>query len=202
MFTCSACYRRALRSAVCHLPFPPWSSRLVRSSRGPLIQAPILPRDWRAHATLASIRKGHHRRRLFPALRDREHVPPNKRRATGKTPKHALKDLEARQNNRDHLDVHPEERALQKKAEFEAQYLGDPLKLAHAVVAKLRDNEVDAALALVRASERLSDGKTVENVVSWNHIIDWLMNEGGSVQAMKIYNEVRGAVAAVGGTAA
>ena len=72
----------------------------------------------------------------------------------------------------------------------EAKYLVDPLKLAQGIVEKLRDRKLEEALELVRASDRALDGKAVENTVSWNHIIDWLMSQESPGEAWKIYHEV------------
>ncbi|EXJ92834.1 hypothetical protein A1O3_01388 [Capronia epimyces CBS 606.96] len=74
---------------------------------------------------------------------------------------------------------------------LEAKFLVDPMKLAQAVVEKLRDSDFDAAMSLVRASEKARDGMAVDNIVSWNHIIDWLMSQGEPSMAWKIYNEMK-----------
>ncbi|EXJ91221.1 hypothetical protein A1O1_04331 [Capronia coronata CBS 617.96] len=74
---------------------------------------------------------------------------------------------------------------------LEAKFLVDPLKLAQAVVEKLRDSDFDAAMSLVRASEKSRDGMAVDNIVSWNHVIDWLMSKGEPSMAWKVYNEMK-----------
>ena len=79
------------------------------------------------------------------------------------------------------------ERAMRK----EAKYLVDPLKLAHGVLDKLRENKLEEALELVRASDRANDGKGMDNIVSWNHILDWLMGQGAPGGAWIVYNEMK-----------
>lgn len=66
------------------------------------------------------------------------------------------------------------------------QFLRDPLKLASTVLGRLRLGDVQGALELVRASDR----EKVENVVSWNHIMDYAMSVQDVKGALKVYNEV------------
>ena len=68
------------------------------------------------------------------------------------------------------------------------QFLKDPLKLASTVLGQLRSGNVVGALALVRASDR----EKVENVVSWNHVMDYEMSCQNVKGALKVYNEVSG----------
>jgi pentatricopeptide repeat protein len=77
-------------------------------------------------------------------------------------------------------------------ARRELQFLSDPLKLAQAVGEKLRKSQFDAALNLVRESDRGVgvSRATIDNTVSWNHLIDWLMQQNQPNDAWKIYNEV------------
>lgn len=67
------------------------------------------------------------------------------------------------------------------------KYYQDPLQLASAVVQKLKVPDIDGALGLVRASEAFK----VNNIVSWNHCMDWLMSQGDIKTALKVYNEVK-----------
>ncbi|KAK5213593.1 hypothetical protein LTR41_001173 [Exophiala xenobiotica] len=78
-------------------------------------------------------------------------------------------------------------------ARRELQFLSDPLKLAQAVGEKLRKSQFDAALNLVRESDRGVgvSRATIDNTVSWNHLIDWLMQQNQPNDAWKIYNEVQ-----------
>lgn len=73
----------------------------------------------------------------------------------------------------------------------EAKFLVDPLKLAETVVTKLKNDDFNGAIELVRASEKALNGMPVDNVVSWNHIIDWLMSQNSPSVAWKVFNEVR-----------
>ncbi|EXJ54973.1 uncharacterized protein A1O5_12884 [Cladophialophora psammophila CBS 110553] len=102
------------------------------------------------------------------------------------------KDAEARERNwLQRLEPPDREAYLKKAMEKEAKYLVDPLKLAQGIVEKLRDHNLQAALELVRASDRVHNGKGVDNVVSWNHIIDWLMGQESPGEAWKVYNEMK-----------
>jgi len=67
------------------------------------------------------------------------------------------------------------------------KYYQDPLQLATAVVQKLKIPDIDGALGLVRASEAFK----INNVVSWNHCMDWLMSQGEYKAALKVYNEMK-----------
>lgn len=77
-------------------------------------------------------------------------------------------------------------------ARLELQYLSDPLKLAQAVGEKLRKGQFDVALNLVRESDKGVgvSRASIDNTVSWNHLIDWLMQQKQPNDAWKIYNEV------------
>jgi pentatricopeptide repeat protein len=71
------------------------------------------------------------------------------------------------------------------------KFLHDPLKLANTVLDTLKGGDVEHALALVRASQTALDGAPIPAIVSWNHIMDWLMMKGNHGAAWKVYNEVR-----------
>nr|POF13311.1 hypothetical protein CFP56_10458 [Quercus suber] len=68
----------------------------------------------------------------------------------------------------------------------ELQWLQDPLKLADHVHYTLRCNQSAKALDLVRRASR-----TMNCVVSWNHIVDWLMKQEKSYDAIRVYNEMK-----------
>ena len=70
--------------------------------------------------------------------------------------------------------------------ELELMRLRDPLKLANHILGILQDDDAEKALELVRVAS-----KDVECTVSWNHLIDYFMNQGKVNPALKLYNEVR-----------
>ena len=74
------------------------------------------------------------------------------------------------------------ERALKK----ELLYLSDPLKLAEHIHYTLRCDNPDKALELVRLASR-----EMSCIVSWNHIVDWHMQNRRPADAMRIYNEMK-----------
>ncbi|OAP60277.1 hypothetical protein AYL99_05279 [Fonsecaea erecta] len=191
MFTCDACLRRALfslgSSAAPSAHFP---SPLSGQSFELAINSTVA--FSRTHATLQSLRKGHHRNELFKALKEERKNPPIKAKPSNARAKLLAKDAQARERNwLQRLEPSDRETYLKKAMEKEARYLVDPLKLAQGVVEKLRDHNLQAALELVRASERTQNGKGVDNVVSWNHIIDWLMGQESPGEAWKVYNEMK-----------
>jgi len=65
------------------------------------------------------------------------------------------------------------------------QYLKDPVKLADFVRKSLRSDDFDTTLEVVRSAS-----KTLQCVVSWNHLIDYTLSKGKMNAAIKIYNEV------------
>ncbi|KIW32499.1 uncharacterized protein PV07_04038 [Cladophialophora immunda] len=190
MFTCDACLRRALISLGCGAGPSHFPSPLSRHSFEHAINSTAaFSRD---HATLQSLRKGHHRNELFRALKEERKTPPVKAKPSNARAKLLAKDAQARERNwLQRLEPSDREAYLKKAMEKEARYLVDPLKLAQGVVEKLRDHNLQAALELVRASERAHNGKGVDNVVSWNHIIDWLMGQESPGEAWKVYNEMK-----------
>lgn len=145
----------------------------------------------RSHATFQSIQKGHHRQDLYKALKKKKLVAASNSKAASPRAKSLSKDRQAREHNRlQRLTDAGRAEYLQNAMTQEARFLVDPLKLAQAVVEKLRDSDLEAALQLVRASEKARDGMPVDNIVSWNHIIDWLMSQKSPSDAWKVYNEV------------
>ncbi|MCJ1306690.1 hypothetical protein MMC25_000333 [Agyrium rufum] len=86
------------------------------------------------------------------------------------------------------MEVDEKKQQLQKKRDLlkELDYLRDPVKLATDVVRRLKNNEAQHSLDLVRvASSRMSC------VVSWNHLIDYQMAAGHTEVALKIYQEMK-----------
>jgi pentatricopeptide repeat protein len=188
MFACDACLRRAwlsLGSA------STTSRRFTFQHLARTINPPL--KFSRSHATLGSLRKGHHRHSLFEALKDKKRkVSVPKLKPSNPRSRSNARNAEAVENNRlRRLEPEAREKYLERAMIRESKYLLDPLKLAQSVVEKLRDHQLDEALALVRASEKSRDGEAVENIVSWNHIIDWLMSQDSPGEAWKVYNEMK-----------
>jgi hypothetical protein len=68
----------------------------------------------------------------------------------------------------------------------ELQHLRDPLELANFVKQELGKGKETEMLQLVRIASR-----SMECVVSWNHIIKDALEKGKVNHALKVYNEVR-----------
>ncbi|KAG9246224.1 hypothetical protein BJ878DRAFT_456661 [Calycina marina] len=66
------------------------------------------------------------------------------------------------------------------------QYLKDPVKLADFVRRNLRDDNFDTTLEVVRSAS-----KSIQCIVSWNHLIDYTLSKGKMNAAIKIYNEMK-----------
>jgi hypothetical protein len=118
---------------------------------------------------------------------------PLKRKTLSRGPsKVARRNFLARERNRSALELGehggPDQSPLSVRAkeQYAVQFLKDPLKLASAVLGRLRIGDVNGAVELVRASDR----EKVENVVSWNHIMDYEMNFQNVKGALRVYNEV------------
>ncbi|KIX02854.1 uncharacterized protein Z518_08797 [Rhinocladiella mackenziei CBS 650.93] len=186
MLTCSTSLRRELRLHFFNQPLSlPWT---CSSLPCPILTATTFVRN---HATLGSIQLGHHRRLLYKALLKKQPVDVPKLKKPGLTAERFSRDADAREQNRTQRLTDSARANLEKAMEKESQYLVDPLKLAQSVVEKLRNSEFEAALSLVRASEKARDGMPVDNVVSWNHIMDWLMSQGSPSKAWKVYHEMK-----------
>jgi hypothetical protein len=162
MFACQACMKRCLHTLV-------GDAAVLSSSR--LLQPPA--------ATFHSSRRY---QQDYSALAERKSDAP-----TG-TPSTSSK---RRQQWLDSRGVRPAHKPA-KQPLYEdfvvrkhLQYLKDPLKLAEHVRKCLRENEIDASLAIVRAAS-----KTIKCTVSWNHLIDWQLSNGKINGAIRIYNEV------------
>ena len=81
--------------------------------------------------------------------------------------------------------VLPEKEPNPLNLETELKYLKDPLKLANHIEYILKHDKQPKAMALIRLSSR-----TLTNIVSWNHMIDWQMKNGKTKAALDTYNEV------------
>lgn len=200
MFTCSACLRRDLLTLAPKThPLP---SALVLALRHRLRSTKstrsYLPRAIRTHATLQSISKGHHRRDLVEALgesakREAQGKRParlTKRRRSTAVTKVDVRDALAKEQNKGHLDTGLAKEDKEARWLVET-HLQDPLKLANAVLQRLRDGDLLAALQLVRFSEGKGEELGVANVVSWNHLIDYCMSQKDTRSALRIYNEMK-----------
>lgn len=193
MLMCDVCTRRVLFSLAnatsSATPMRPLNLQSLGRTTSPLR---IVSRN---HTSLASIRKGVHRHDLLKALKKQRKtnnkVAPPQAKPLGLRARFAAKNAEATEiNHLNRLEPEARNKYLENAMREEAKYLVDPLKLAQSVVEKLRESQLQEALALVRASEKSNDGKGVENIVSWNHIIDWTMGQGSPEEAWKVFNEV------------
>lgn len=192
MFSCSECFRRTVRSLLFDLP----STRSLPRRQGPRNSLTIFyPQRSRNHSTIQAIRKGHHRQILKKGLKNGPaRVPNNARRRNGPLPGE-VRDVLARENNRKHLSI--EDTSISGSTQFQLQWLQDPLKLANAVVDRLRIGADQSALELIRGSEKTiyvageKKGGTVDNVVSWNHVMEYYMHKGDTREALKVYNELK-----------
>lgn len=187
MFTCSACLRRALRNLAIATSNSP--AQLTVSPLPSTIQPAVT--FVRSHATYQSISKGHHRHALYKALEKNKQQQVTKRGPENPREKKRAKDREAREHNRLRLLTDSARADHSRAMQREAKFLVDPLKLAETVVTKLKNDDFNGAIELVRASEKALNGMPVDNVVSWNHIIDWLMSQNSPSVAWKVFNEVR-----------
>jgi len=211
MFSCTACLRRFLVGLASDLPGTPRPAlrALTISSRPTKTQSAN-------HATIASLRKGHHIRVLRQTLRKTNPVLLKRRHARVGPNKLDVRDAVAREKNRRLLDVQPtngaagrdpgeegEEKGEEDQGpsipgvkttksktralvERQVSHLTDPLRLAQAVQSRLKIGDVDGALEIVRVSDQFK----IENTVSWNHIVDYLMSYQRAKEALKVYNEV------------
>ena len=221
MFTCSACLRRALNTFIDSADLANFGQHgMRRLLTRPSTYATHPPAEssasQRRHtATFAGLSrsKGHHRRQFRETLRSKETIEPRKTRS--KVNRSLLRDEAARINNRKVLAQHestsrptttdptatttakPTFAPLtpdQEKARVEMHYLKDPVKLAEAVSTKLRKGQAMAALELIRTSHKdraFAKGMTGENVVSWNHMMDWCWAQKDWDLARKSYNEMK-----------
>lgn len=73
-----------------------------------------------------------------------------------------------------------------KNLELELRYLKDPLKLSDHIKYTLRCDKPEKALDLCRLAS-----KSMNCVVSWNIVIDWLMRKYKVNDAIKVYNEMK-----------
>lgn len=77
------------------------------------------------------------------------------------------------------------EKAIRWKVKKHLEYLDNNYKIAEHVERTLERGDYDEALLLVREASRKGDV-----VVSWNHLIGYLMRNQRLHAAVKLYNEV------------
>ena len=190
MSSACACFRRTIRSLLADLPS---QTSLSGQLRNPASLTFLYPRQTRSHSTIQGLRKGHHRHVLGKALA-KDDLRPKSRRRNGPLPAE-VKDVLARENNRKHLAIGDE--SVSGSTQFQLQWLQDPLKLANAVMDRLRIGADEQALELIQGSERtvyvdgVKKGGHIDNVVSWNHVMEFYMHKGNTREAMKVYNEMK-----------
>ena len=194
MLSCSAYFRRAIRNLLSDVP--PTNATSSRSQHVQPLTF-LFPQQSRAHSTLQALRKGHHRQAIKKALAksqsDRARLTNTKRR-NGPLPGE-VRDVLARENNRRHLLI--ERDSVSSSTQFQLQWLQDPLKLANAVNDRLRIGADQEALELIRGSEKArhvhgeQKAALPDNVVSWNHVMEYYMYKGDIREALKVYNEMK-----------
>ena len=202
--------RRAAHALIDDALKVPPSSLLNASQRLPALTLPFLaPALYRSHSTVRSLSKGHHRRETSRLLSGTKKANNQLRRSaqdhlSSVDKKYAI----ARQKNKEREE---KEAALRKHETpsdeggfdinrtpeaYYVQFLKDPLRLANEVLKRLRNDDTESALRLIRLSEKdmggQQNGKPGSNIVSWNHVCDYYMNKKQSREAIKIYNEVCG----------
>ncbi len=202
MYTCKSCLRRALRSLVV-LDLQAARSDILLTSARKTTSPPTSAASTRNHATIASIQKGHHLKLLRAAFLSKEEIPKSKREALGAQSVVTRRNDRAREANKHHLDIQKDDdastslskytsdRSLQTELKWTG---GDALKLARSVLNKLKADDPQKALEMVRLSEKIPDveGKQgVDSVVSWNHVMDYHMSKASTREAFKVFNEVR-----------
>ncbi len=218
MFTCSTCVRRALRSLLNDLsqsepvlftqPILP-QPRPTQSTRS-FSSTPSSP------VTLRSLSQGHHRRVYAEARKDLakerrnlldggRHLasgPSNTRRNKARELPVDRRNRHAIENNSKHLlTLGSDDKDLKIAAAKEVQWINDPLRLANRVLTYLRDENQDGigfekALEPVRAAEKhsIKQGRpqgALNNVVAWNHLVDFAMSKSDPRSAYKVYNEMK-----------
>ncbi|GAB7363136.1 hypothetical protein MBLNU230_g3424t1 [Neophaeotheca triangularis] len=164
MFECRACLLRSIRAIA--------AESLPRQSRSLALFTPTLtslPR--RRHATTVhpspSADLAAYRRSAKKDDGDDDQPPTEKESVGGQREKGI-----AIQNEKD--------------LKLELRYLKDPMKLADHVHYTLRCEKPDKAVDLCRVASR-----SMECIVSWNHVIDWNMKRNRIPEALKIYNEMK-----------
>lgn len=77
-------------------------------------------------------------------------------------------------------------KSLDKNVLIHVSLQNDPLKLANYIRRLLKNDRFHLAVQIVRNVSR-----SIQCIVSWNHLIDWLMSKGKMNAAFKIYHEMK-----------
>jgi hypothetical protein len=164
MLTCNACMRQCLQTIIGESVFI--SSRPAVSS---------LPRQ--------SFRNNYSTSSFTAASPDSKPQDKNGNRGNLSRQEERQQWLQSRGATPDHKRQLPVDDFVVRK---HLAYLKDPLKLADFVRSTLRSNDFDTALEVVRAAS-----KKMLCTVSWNHLVDYQMQQKKMNAAIKTYNEVR-----------
>lgn len=151
---------------------------------------PIHSQQRSNHSTFASLRQGHHRRHLAKAIKavaKGKKLPWSPKRQRDGPKKWEVGSERARATNKKHLEtlLRPGEEEIDREL-LALKYTTDPLHIANIVQRGLRDGKREEVLAVSRIA--LSSG--IINVVSWNHVIDYDMEQEEPKRAWAVYKEV------------
>jgi pentatricopeptide repeat protein len=198
MFTCSACLRNLITSLAADLPGVS-ANRLSRSSHSVLPPRNLRnpnAQTVRTSATLRGLSKPHHRRVALDVLKSKSKL----RTLTGNKKRDVTKGSpsseRARQANAKQSLTTQGKTKLEIQAQKEAVFLVDPLRLANTVLDNLREDNYEKAKALVIASDRYGatlgrPAGSVNNVVSWNHLMDYLMAKHQPKDALHLLQDMK-----------
>lgn len=78
-----------------------------------------------------------------------------------------------------------------KAIEQELKWLKDPKELSHRVQRLLSDEDLPSAVELVRGAQR----RRMNCEASWNHLLQYIMDQGEAKAAFRLYNDVRSLLA-------
>ena len=151
---------------------------------------PIQHQQRTNHSTFASLRQGHHRKLLAKAIKavaKGKKLPWSPKRHRDGPKRWEILSEQAHATNKKHLDtpLRPGEEEIDREL-LVLKNTTDPLHIANIVRRGLRDGKREEVLAVSRVA--LSSG--IINVVSWNHVIDFDMEQGEPKRAWAVYKEV------------
>lgn len=175
MVHCIACLQRCIRAVVA-----------VQKPRGSLYHPPI------AFRTIDHVSAFRHRRgygtaaTVEAALRPNDGVQPEENSESTRPPNEDKQTQDEAHDEATAADQgRKREKDLRREIRTELEYIRDPLKLGDRVISGLRDGEVDKMIDLVHEAS-----KDMDCTVSWNHLVNYHMEEGKVKMALKIYNDV------------